>query len=110
MFNLQTDASGIAIGAVLSNGQDKPIAFASRALNKAEQNYCTIEKELLAIVWAVKHFRPYLFGMKFNIFTDHRPLVYLFGMTNPYSRLTKFRLILEEFDFTVNYIKGTKML
>lgn len=105
-FVLKTDASGVAIGAVLSNSDDKPIAYASRSLNKAERSYCTIEKELLAIVWAVKHFRPYLYGRKFTIFTDHRPLIYLFGMTNPSSRLTKFRLVLEEYDFNIKYIKG----
>lgn len=106
IFNLKTDASGSAIGAVLTNASDKPVAYASRTLNKGEKNYCTIEKELLAIVWGVKYFRPYLYGRKFIIQTDHRPLVYLFGMTNPSSRLTKFRLILEEYDFDVVYIKG----
>lgn len=105
-FILKTDASGVAVGAVLCNSNDKPVAYASRTLNKAEKNYCTIEKELLGIVWAVKHFRPYLYGRKFSIQTDHRPLVYLFNMTNPSSRLTKFRLILEEYDFEVSYIKG----
>lgn len=107
-FTLKTDASGYAIGAVLSNGNDKPVAYASRSLNQAEKNYCTIEKELLAIVWAVKHFRPYLFGRKFLIYTDHRPLVYLYGMSNPSSRLTKFRCQLEEYDFTVEYITGKR--
>ena len=106
VFQLKTDASGISIGAVLSNSNNKPIAYASRALNKAELNYSTIEKELLAMVWAVKHFNPYLYGRKFHIFTDHKPLIYLFSMTNPSRRLTKFRLTLEEYDFTVDYIKG----
>lgn len=106
-FIIKTDASGYAIGAVLCNGNDRPVAFASRVLNKAEQNYCTVEKELLAIVWSVKHFRPYVYGRKFTIFTDHRPLIYLFNMTNPSSRLIKFRLVLEEYDFTVEYIKGS---
>ena len=105
-FILKTDASGFAIGAVLSNADDRVVAYASRSLNKAEKNYCTIEKELLAIVWAVKHFRPYLFGKKFQILTDHKPLIYLFTMTNPSSRLTKFRLILEEYDFEINYVRG----
>lgn len=105
-FILRTDASGIAIGATLSNGNDMPVAFASRSLNKAEKNYPTIEKELLSIVWAVKHFRPYLFGRKFKILTDHRPLVYLFSMRDPSSRLTKFRLILEDYNFIIEYVKG----
>lgn len=105
-FTLVTDSSNFAIGAVLSNSDKKPIAYASRVLNKAEINYPIIHKEMLAICWAVKHFRPYLYGRKFQIFSDHRPLVYLFGMNNPSSRLTKFRLILEEYDFTINYIPG----
>lgn len=98
-FILRTDASGFALGSVLSNYDDKPIAYASKSLNKAEKNYSTIEKELLAIVWAVKHFRPYLFGRRFKILTDHRPLVYLFSLKEPSSRLTKFRLLIEEYTF-----------
>ncbi|XP_036142872.1 uncharacterized protein LOC118645594 [Monomorium pharaonis] len=76
-FNVTTDASDYAIGAVLSRGpvgSDRPIAYTSRVLNRAEQNYSTTEKELLAIVWAVKHFRPYVYGVKFKIVTDHKPL------------------------------------
>lgn len=106
-FVVQTDASNNAIGAILSNKNLKPIAYASRSLNKAERNYPIIEKELLAIVWAVKHFRPYLYGNHFKIQTDHRPLVYLFNMKDPSSRLMKFRLQLEEYNFTVEYVKGS---
>lgn len=105
-FLLQTDASGYALGAVLCNMDGRPVAYASRSLNTAEKRYPTIEKELLAIVWAVKHFRPYLYGRKFKIQTDHKPLVYLFGMKDPSSRLMKFRMILEEYDFIVEYVKG----
>lgn len=105
-FILRTDASGYAIGAVLSNADDSPIAYASKTLNPAEKNYSTIEKELLAIVWAVKHYRPYLFGRPFKIITDHRPLVYLFSLKEPSSRLTKFRLLLEEYNFTIQYTQG----
>lgn len=107
-FILRTDASGIALGATLSNGNDKPVAYASRTLNKAEMNYPTIEKELLAIVWSIAKWRHYLLQKEFIILTDHRPLVYLFGMTNPSSRLTKFRLKLEEYDFTIKYVKGAE--
>lgn len=105
-FILQTDASGYALGAILSNKDRRPVAYASRSLNKAEKRYPTIEKELLAIVWAIKHFRPYLYGRKFKIYTDHKPLVYLFGMKDPSSRLLKFRMLLEEYDYCVEYVKG----
>lgn len=105
-FHLHTDASGYAIGAVLSNDNDKPVAYASKSLNQAETNYPTIEKELLALIWAIRHFRPYLYGRKFIVHTDHRPLIYLFSLTDPSSRLTKFRLALEEYDFETIYIPG----
>lgn len=105
-FILQTDASGYGIGSVLCNSDGRPVAYASRSLNKAEKRYPIIEKELLAIVWAVKHFRPYLYGRNFKIQTDHKPLIYLFGMRDPSSRLMKFRLILEEYDFVLEYLKG----
>lgn len=105
-FILKTDASGFAIGSVLCNQDHRPVAYASRTLNKAEINYPTIEKELLSVVWSIKYFRPYLYGRKFIIETDHRPLIYLFNMSNPSSRLTKFRLLLEEYDFEIHYVKG----
>lgn len=66
----------------------------------------TIEKELLAVVFGLKTFRPYLLGRHFALNTDHAPLVWLFGMNNPTSRLTKFRLELEQFHFTVVHIPG----
>ena len=78
-FIFTTDDSNFVVGAVLSQGQigkDRPIAYASRTLNKSEENYCTTEKELLAIVWAVKQFRQYLYGRKFKLVTGHRPLIY----------------------------------
>lgn len=105
-FIIQTDASNYAIGAILANKDGRPVAFASRSLNKAEKNYPVIEKELLAIVWAVKYFRPYVYGQYFKIRTDHRPLVYLFNMKDPSTRLMKFRLALEEYNFDVEYVKG----
>jgi Reverse transcriptase (RNA-dependent DNA polymerase)/RNase H-like domain found in reverse transcriptase/Integrase zinc binding domain/Retroviral aspartyl protease len=99
-FVLLTDASDIACGAVLAqehNGINMPIAYASKA---------TIEKELTAIHWGVNHFKPYLFGKKFKILTDHKPLVYLFSMKNPTSKLTRMRWDLEEFEYTVEHIAG----
>lgn len=108
-FVLTTDASNVALGAVLSQGKigcDRPICYASRTLNDSEQKYSTIEKELLAIVWATKYFRPYLFGRKFFIYTDHRPLVWLMNLKEPNSKLVRWRLKLEEFDYEIIYKKG----
>lgn len=108
-FNLTTDASNVAIGAILSQGpigSDKPVCYASRTLNESEMNYSTIEKELLAIVWATKYFRPYLFGRKFKVLTDHKPLEWMMNLKEPNSRLTRWRLRLSEYDFSVHYKKG----
>lgn len=108
-FNLTTDASNFALGAILSQGpigSDKPVCFASRTLTKSEQNYSTIEKELLAIVWATKYYRPYLYGRKFKIITDHKPLTWLFSLKEPNSKLIRWRLKLEEFDYEIIYKKG----
>ena len=110
-FNITTDASNYAIGAILSQGEypnDLPIAYASRSLNSAEINYSTIEKELLAVVWAVKHFRPYVYGRKFRVITDHQPLVWLFSIKDPNSRLVRWRLKLEEYDYETIYKPGRK--
>lgn len=111
-FFLNTDASDYAIGSVLAQedheGNRKPIAYASRTLNKSECNYATIEKELLSIVWSVKHFRPYLYGRNFTILTDHKPLEWLFNITDPGSRLLRWRLKLEEYQYTIKHISGTQ--
>ena len=108
-FILTTDASNFALGAVLSQGQvgsDKPVAYASRTLTKSEENYSAIEKELLAIVWATKYFRPYLFGRKFLLYTDHQPLTYALNLKTPNSKLVKWRLQLSEFDFDIKHRPG----
>jgi hypothetical protein len=89
-------------------GKDLPIAYASKTLNNAEKNYPTIEKELLAIVWGCKHFRQYLYGRKFTIVTDHRPLTWIFSVKDPSSRLLRWRLKFEEYDYEVTYKKGSE--
>lgn len=109
-FNLTTDASQYAIGAILSQGpigSDLPIAYASRTLNSSEINYSTIEKELLAVVWATQKFRHYLYGRKFKIITDHKPLIYLHSLKQPHSKLMRWRLKLEEYDYEVIHKKGS---
>lgn len=104
-----TDASNVAIGAILSQGNigsHLPISYISRTLNKAERNYNTTEKELLAIIWAVKQFRPYLFGCRFTVVTDHKPLTWLFNVKDPGARLMRWRLQLEEHDYDIAYKPG----
>ncbi|PNF17230.1 hypothetical protein B7P43_G05227 [Cryptotermes secundus] len=108
-FILTTDASNQGLGAIPSEGEigkDLPIAYASRNLNKAEKNYSTSEKKLLAIVWGIKHFRPYLYGQKFKIASDHKPLKWLMNIKDPGSRLFKWRIKLEECDYEIVYKKG----
>lgn len=108
-FYLTTDASDKAIGAILSqvhNNQDLPIAYASRVLNSAEKNYATIKKELLAIIWATRKFRPYLYGKLFTIVTDHKPLTFLHKTSNPNSMLLRWRLELEEYNYDIQYKPG----
>ena len=76
-FYLQCDASGLAIGSVLTQIYDDgehPIAYASRRLSNAEQSYTITEKELLAIIWASERFQHYIYGQSITIVTDHKPL------------------------------------
>ena len=80
-----------------------PISYASRSLNDAEIKYFTTEKELLAIIFAVQHFRPYLYGRKFLLVTDHRPLVWLHNLKDPNSRLGRRKVKLSEYDYEIIY-------
>ncbi|CAK9816796.1 Retrovirus-related Pol polyprotein from transposon 412 [Anthophora quadrimaculata] len=104
-FTLTTDASDTGLGAILSQ-EGHPCCYISRTLNKAEINYTTTEKELLAIVWAVKRLRQYLLGKKFKILTDHQALKWLFSVKDPSSRLLRWRLRMEEYDYEIDYTKG----
>jgi len=121
---LTTDASAYAIGAILSqpcpieessgglgelsqNIVDLPVAYASRLLNKAERNYSTYERELLAVVWALEKFKQYTYLNPVVVFTDHKPLVTLKKTQIQGSdRLVRWRLRLEVYDFTILYRPG----
>ncbi|CAJ0958241.1 unnamed protein product [Ranitomeya imitator] len=76
-FILQTDASDVGVGAVLSqelHGEEHPVLYLSRKLSSSEKNYSVVEKECLAIKWAVDTLRYYLLGRKFRLVSDHAPL------------------------------------
>jgi hypothetical protein len=75
-------------------------------LTTPEKNYSTIERELTAIVWGCKQFRPYIRGRKFTIVTDHKPLTWIFKMNDPSTRIMRLKLKLEEFEYIIVYKNG----
>ena len=109
IFVLMTDASDRGIGAVLMQYQENskmPIAYASRKLKKSEVAYSTIEKECLAIVWAVQKFQRYLYGREFILETDHQPLTYLNKKKVENARLMRWALALQPYRFRIVAVKG----
>ncbi|UYV80368.1 K02A2.6-like [Cordylochernes scorpioides] len=108
---LDTDASQIGVGAVLSHiieGQERPIMFASRTLSGAEHNYSQIEKEALAIIYRVTKFHQFIYGRKFVLITDHKPLVTILGPrsgipTLSTSRLQRWELILSAYTYDIKF-------
>lgn len=107
-FQLTTDASDFAIGSVLTQ-EGHPVCYASRTLNKHERSYSVTEKELLAIVWSVNYFRPYIYGRSFDLLTDHQPLKWLQSKHKGKDinhRLQRWLLKLGEYNINIDYIKG----
>ncbi|PAA81343.1 hypothetical protein BOX15_Mlig024196g4 [Macrostomum lignano] len=109
---LQTDASKYGIGCVIShvmpNGDERPVAYASRTLSKPEINYSQLEKEALAIVLGVKRFHQYLFGHHFVLVTDHKPLLTIFGDKKDIpsiaaSRLQRWAVLLSAHQYTIKF-------
>jgi hypothetical protein len=110
-FVLQTDASSTGVGAVLLQdlgGTLHPVCFSSRKLLDRETRYSTIERECLAIVWAVMKFSKFLWGVEFTLQTDHRPLVYLNTSRFKNSRIMRWALSLQEYRFKVEPLPGTQ--
>ena len=108
-FILDTDASGTGIGAVLSQvqeGTERVIAYYSRVLSKAERNYCVTRRELLAIKDAVTHFHSYLYGVHFQIRTDHGSLRWLMNFKEPDGQLCRWSEIIGTYDYTITYRPG----
>ena len=109
---LKTDASQLAVGAVLQqviHGEVQPLEFFSRKLQPAQVRYSTFGRELLAIYLAVKHFRHLLEGRSFSIYTDHKPLVYAFrSVSDRYSPRESRQLdFVSQFTSDVRYLEGT---
>lgn len=105
-FELTTDASEYAIGAVLSQN-NKPITFLSRTLTETEEDYGVNEKEMLAIIWSLTSLRNYLYGSrKVKIFTDHQPLTYALSNKNTNSKMKRWKSILEEYNHELKYKPG----
>ena len=108
-FEIFCDASNVAIGAALVQRLREiihPVAYASKQLNKHERAYSTTEKELLAIVWAAKHFKSYIYGRHINFFSDHKPLSTLKKASEPNGRLYRLLLKLQDLDYDIIYQPG----
>ena len=109
---LTTDASSVGIGAILEQEQEdgsyRPIYYASRKLSKVEKRYCQVEREALAVRWAREKFYLYLYGIKFEIRTDHKPLMTVLSPRSkpPSVRIERWLLYLQQFQNHLMHIRG----
>jgi hypothetical protein len=112
-FHISTDASYISIGTVLGQEEEnKPYAiyFISKNLNPVELNYTVIEKEFLAIIHAINKFRHYITGYPVILYTDHYAIIYLANKPITNGRVTRWLLLLKEFDITIKDQPGRENL
>ncbi|KAK9879484.1 hypothetical protein WA026_006553 [Henosepilachna vigintioctopunctata] len=108
-FVIQCDASMNAAGCVLyqeCDGLEHPIAYASRSLTKTERKYSVTEKEALAVLFGIEHFRPYVEGTHFKVITDHHSLLWLKNLKDPAMRLARWSLKLSQYSFDIEHRKG----
>ncbi|OMJ13635.1 Transposon Tf2-6 polyprotein [Smittium culicis] len=109
-YIMYTDASNIGIGASLHQLQPdksiRPIAYASRKLIAAERNYCTSDKEALAVVYGFDKFHHYVHGTCTELHTDHRALISALNNPDPRGRIARWNSALQAYDYTIKHIKG----
>lgn len=109
-FVLSTDASGSSLGAVLAQNNEEgfpqPVAYASKKLKDQERRYSTIERECLAIIWAISHFKHYLVGRHFTIFCDQAALSHIFRLKDPTSRIARWLMIMQQYNFDIVHKPG----
>ncbi|XP_061913606.1 uncharacterized protein LOC133656778 [Entelurus aequoreus] len=111
-YGIKADASGRGLGAVLSQqveGVDRPILYISRKLSEREARYSTVERECLAIRWAVGALRYYLLGRSFSLCSDHKPLQWLQRMKDANARITRWYLALQPYNFRLIHRPGVQM-
>ena len=108
---IQCDSSQFGLGAALLQG-GKPLDFRSRTLTPTEQRYAQIEKEMLAVVFALEKFNDYTFGQKTTVYTDHQPLVSIVKKPLHIAprRLQRMMIRLQKYDFEVEYMPGKNMV
>ena len=114
---VSADASSFGLGAVLlqktPSGDQRPVAYASRAMTPTEQRYAQIEKESLALTWACDRFADYLVGLKFHIETDHKPLAPLFSTKQLGElplRIQRFRMRMMRYHFYISHVPGKSLI
>jgi hypothetical protein len=110
VFILHIDCSAFGIGVIFGQldeeGKEYVIAYASQINNKAESNYFSYEGECFAVLWAIIHFRPYFYGTKFTLYTNHQPIKWLMTNDKLIGKLTRWALILQEYEFKVIHRPG----
>ena len=108
-LQLYVDASSTGSGGCLlqwQKGENRVIGFGSMCFSKTQRGYSTIERELAAIRWGCEHFKPFISGIEFELFTDHKPLIYMKNMSVHSSRVQRTMEELSEFNFKIRYIPG----
>lgn len=109
-FEVHTDASSYGVGAMLTqsiDGKEHPIAYMSKSLTAAEKNYSITERETLAVITALEHWRCYIEnGQQFTVYTDHSALKWFLSLSNPTGRLARWGVRLSAFNFVIKHRRG----